>query len=233
MKKKISDDERFYDGSTINITENDLLTEPEYAGWEQKKSMKHYWMPLTLGGMGIFVLAFIFAWIFIKPQDPGALKRLEHLETRLVNLEKKLSVLETLDARLIAQDTQNQKFQSAVDRFDQAEASMSLRMDLLTKEIEKLQNTAAAQPGSKVKSSETAESNVLQQPKIQSVLEKPEAPVTPITQSPAEHEVAAGETLYSISRNYGLTVTELLKYNGLAEGATIYPGQKLVTSPPR
>ena len=232
MRKKMSEDERFYDGSTINITDNDLLTEPDYAGWEQKKSMKHYWMPLTLAGMGIFVLAIIFAWIFIKPQDPGSLRRLEHLETRLADLEKKLSVLETLDARLIAQDTQNQKFQSAVDRFDQAEASMSLRMDLLTKEVEKLQNTAA-QPEARVKSPETAESNVLPQSKIQSVLEKPEPPVTPVKQPPAEHEVAAGETLYSISRNYGLTVTELLKYNGLAEGATIYPGQKLVISPPR
>lgn len=219
----MSDEDRFYDGSTVNISEDDLLNEPDYAGWEQKKSLKHYWMPLTLGGMGIFVLAIIFAWIFIKPQDSGNTRRLENLEAKMVNLEKKLSLLDTLDAKLIALDTQNQKFQSAVDRFDQAESSMSLRMDLLTKEIEKLQIPPAPQPEATAQPPQTPEP----------VAQKPEQPVVPEKPDPAEHVVAVGDTAYSISRSYGLTVKELLQYNNLPEGATIYPGQKLSVVPPR
>jgi LysM repeat protein/Tfp pilus assembly protein PilZ len=45
------------------------------------------------------------------------------------------------------------------------------------------------------------------------------------------HEVVAGETLYGISRRYGLTVDELLRLNKLEPEATIYPAQRLLISP--
>ena len=223
MNKESPAEDKFYDGSAVNISEADLMHEPDYAGWEQKKSMKHYWLPLTLGGMGIFLLAVIFAWIFIKPQDPGSLQRLERLEARLLDLEKKLFLLETLDAKLIALDTQNQKFQSAIDRFDQAEASMSLRMDLLTKEFEKLRPRAVPEPEPTAAPRQTPES----------VIGQPEQPDVQIKPGPVEHVVTAGDTLYSISRSYGLTVKELLQYNNLTEGATIYPNQRLSVVAPR
>ena len=45
------------------------------------------------------------------------------------------------------------------------------------------------------------------------------------------HEVVAGETLYSISRRYGLTVDELRRLNKLEPEATIFPAQRLLISP--
>jgi LysM repeat protein len=45
------------------------------------------------------------------------------------------------------------------------------------------------------------------------------------------HEVVAGETLYGISRRYGLTVDELRRLNKLEPEATIYPEQKLLIRP--
>lgn len=45
------------------------------------------------------------------------------------------------------------------------------------------------------------------------------------------HEVVAGETLYGISRRYGLTVDELRRLNKLEPEATIYPAQRLRISP--
>ena len=44
------------------------------------------------------------------------------------------------------------------------------------------------------------------------------------------HQVKAGETLYGISRRYGLTVDELRQVNRLAPGAVIYPDQELIVS---
>jgi len=41
------------------------------------------------------------------------------------------------------------------------------------------------------------------------------------------HEVSAGETLYSISRRYGLTVDQLRAYNNIGQDAAIRPGQRL------
>lgn len=44
---------------------------------------------------------------------------------------------------------------------------------------------------------------------------------------PAEHEVAAGDTLYNISRRYGLTVSALQKANGNVSPQALRLGQKL------
>jgi LysM repeat protein len=48
---------------------------------------------------------------------------------------------------------------------------------------------------------------------------------------PTYHEVKPKETLYQISRRYGLTVDALLKLNRLAPDAVIHPGQKLIVAP--
>jgi LysM repeat protein len=45
------------------------------------------------------------------------------------------------------------------------------------------------------------------------------------------HEVVAGETLYRISRRYGLTVDELRRLNKLETESIIYPAQRLLISP--
>ena len=48
---------------------------------------------------------------------------------------------------------------------------------------------------------------------------------------PEFHQVKAGDTLFRISRRYGLTVEQLRSYNNLAQDAAIYPGQKLKLKP--
>jgi membrane-bound lytic murein transglycosylase D len=45
------------------------------------------------------------------------------------------------------------------------------------------------------------------------------------------HQVQAGETLYGIARRYGLALADLLRWNGLREGAIIRPGQWLRLQP--
>jgi LysM repeat protein len=45
------------------------------------------------------------------------------------------------------------------------------------------------------------------------------------------HKVQAGETLYRISRRYGLTIDQLLKYNKLTPETKIHPGQELKLAP--
>jgi LysM repeat protein len=44
------------------------------------------------------------------------------------------------------------------------------------------------------------------------------------------HIVTAGETLYSISLKYGLTVKKIRLLNKLNDGFVIYPGQKLLVT---
>jgi len=44
------------------------------------------------------------------------------------------------------------------------------------------------------------------------------------------HMVKAGETLYSISYRYGLTVKKIQLQNKLFDRSVIYPGQKLLVT---
>jgi hypothetical protein len=52
--------------------------------------------------------------------------------------------------------------------------------------------------------------------------------VTKVETKPLYHQVISGETLYGISRHYGLTVEDLRRLNKLPPKGTIYPDQKLL-----
>jgi LysM repeat protein len=45
--------------------------------------------------------------------------------------------------------------------------------------------------------------------------------------SAAYHEVKAGDTLYGISRKYGVTIEDLIRWNNLSSKAVLQPGQKI------
>ena len=60
----------------------------------------------------------------------------------------------------------------------------------------------------------------------------PPAKKTAKTASAKVHVVKAGETLYQISRQYGLTVDQLKKINKMGSDVTIRPGQELKVSAP-
>jgi len=74
-------------------------------------------------------------------------------------------------------------------------------------------------------------------------LEKKQQPIAKTAATPAQgkkakaasaktHVVKAGETLYQISRKYGLTVEQLKQLNNMGKNVTIQPGQKLNVGAP-
>ena len=53
----------------------------------------------------------------------------------------------------------------------------------------------------------------------------------PVVAAQGVHEVRPGDSLWKIARQYGLTVADLRRFNGLRAGATVRPGQKLRLAP--
>jgi membrane-bound lytic murein transglycosylase D len=51
------------------------------------------------------------------------------------------------------------------------------------------------------------------------------------TRTPIRHTVSEGETLYSISKLYGMTLADFLSLNNLSETSVIYAGQELWVTP--
>ena len=112
-----------------------------------------------------------------------------------------------------SQDLAEKKQMSAIEeRIDQLETVFTSKLDQVTKELNRLDQTMASKqaPPAKASSPPKKEQNDIK-PKI--------------------HKVQAGDSLYQISRHYGLTLDQLCSYNKLEPYAKIYPGQELKITP--
>ena len=212
-------EERYYDSSSDDIAEEDL---PEETGTDSLPPKKPFSMTtLLLAAIGAALVAVIMVtvWFWERPQGQPPEKRLNLLESRIDQLEDRSARLNGFNERVMSLESQGQKFMTAVDRLDRFETAITLRMDILAKELAGRQQTTVEKPPPESKPAAGA-------------AEKKRTTHSPAPSPATEdasifHTVSAGETLYSISRRYGLSVDELRKANQLDAKATIYPGQKL------
>ncbi|MHC4687130.1 MAG: LysM peptidoglycan-binding domain-containing protein [Planctomycetota bacterium] len=202
----------FYDSSSQDVADEDYDNGEGYENLGQRSFLSHNILMFSAVGISLLVLVILVVWFFFPRDKSMNSEQLKILESRVGALENKLRRFDKINEHLIRLENQTKKFAHAVDRFDQFETSTALRMDVLAKELVALQ---------------TEKSDI-----------KPVAPQVPESQRKKEektgtkyHIVRAGETLYSISRGYGLSVDELRKFNDLKNDTTIFPGQKLVVDP--
>jgi len=196
-----------YSNQTNERAGEDYLDEDERHIWDRKKSSP---IPLVLLGFGFLVMIFLFIVFLSKTADIASKTKIVSIEKRLALLEERLGKIDEIDEKLILLDTQGKKFDLFVDRFDRFETSMSLKMDIINNELYT----------SKKRGKGAAERNKPEKTKISKKITHP-----------IYHEVKPKETLYQISRRYGLTVDDLHKLNRLTPEAVIHPGQKLIVSP--
>jgi len=193
--------------------------EEEYSSFKKKKFdniisklFNLTEMPFGLIGIGLIILIILFIIFIPKGQNNVAKKQIMSLYAELKLLENRVVKLEGIEKRLIHLEKQGKKLEQFRDRFDKSEAFLSTKMNEIVKTLDKLEKKAAKDIRIQIDSRKAVKDSKTE------------------TQ-PRYHQVKVGETLYSISRSYGLKVDELLKLNKLAPGATIYPGQKLMVGP--
>ena len=127
----------------------------------------------------------------------------------LKNFEEQIVRFQDIDNKLTSVLEQAQAFEQFKERFDRLEASMTLRMDHVVKGLNNLQKQMA-----QVRTKKTE-------------VVKP-AKVAKKTTKKRYYTVRRGDTLYEISRRYGLTVKKIRILNKLSDKAVIHPGQKLL-----
>ena len=196
-----------YINKTNETAGEDYLDERERHVWDRKKSST---IPLVFLGLGFFIMIILFFVFLSKTADIASKKELVNIEKRMVLLEERLGKIDGIDEKLILLDMQGKKIELFVDRFDRFETSMSLKMDIINNELFTSQK----------RSNKAAESKKPEQTKISKKITHPIC-----------HEVKTKETLYQISRHYGLTVDALRKLNRLTPEAVIHPGQRLIVAP--
>jgi hypothetical protein len=193
---------------TINEkADEDYLDERDRYILDRKKTSS---IPLILLGLGFLVMICLFIVFLSKTTDMASKKEIVNIEKRMVFLEERLGKLDEIDEKMILLDMQGKKYDLFVDRFDRFETSLSLKMDIINNELYT----------SKKKGNKAGESK---KPAPTKISKK----ITP----PIYHEVKTKETLYQISRHYGLTVEDLRKLNRLTPETVIHPGQKLIVAP--
>jgi len=156
------------------------------------------------------VVVIILVYIFLPRGNNNPDKaQLSGFDARLDQLDKRMLKLESVGERVLNLE-KNLKDNGTLDkRLDRLEASLAKRMDQVDKELLQLRKD-------------------LEAIKIRKRTPPPTAQEKKATKDPAiKHVVKKGDTLYSISRRYGLTVEQLRKINSLDKNSVIFVGQKL------
>jgi len=168
---------------------------------------------LILGGAGILILIVLIA-LFSGGDNKLSTGDLTSIQVKLDQLENRLTHLEGMEARIASLERQEKGWEQSVAEVDRSGKSLTQRLDKLTQKVDQLETRVASAPA------------------------KTEAP-DPIQRRPFPpdkgryHEVRSGETLYRISRQYGISVDELCRLNNLTPEQAIHPGQKLLVAPER
>lgn len=171
-------------------------------------------------GLGIAVILFLILELGSMINDRADQSRINALEQKIERLEQKMQKVDGVDEKVTRIWEQAKSFETFKTRFDRSEASMSLRMDHLAMSLDALQKKSneTIQKLGKLEKATTRQQVI----KRQAVAKKR---VTPKT-----HTVVAGDTLYSISRKYNLSLDKIRSINNLPKGAVIHVGQVLVVS---
>lgn len=131
-------------------------------------------------------------------------KHLDDIEFRLGNLEQASSGEESLATLRKNFEDLSRQFQALETKLGQNLNQINGKLASLEKKQEPIAKPAATPP--QKKKAKAASAKV--------------------------HVVKAGETLYQISRKYGLTVEQLKQLNNMGKNVTIQPGQKLNVGTP-
>ena len=166
-----------------------------------------------IGGIGLVILVVLLVMVLTGPSDVVERQQLQALEDRIQQLEQRITTTGVMDEALGRIDSNEKELSLIMERVDRFEGTVTTQIDQIIKELGNLHQKAGTAPAAKVKTP------------------PPAAKPAPEKQTKV-HEVRAGDTLYSISRRYGLTVDQLRTYNDIGKDAAIRPGQKLKLSPP-
>lgn len=196
----------------------EFVDEPPYSplGAEEsgKFSLKSLGQlnPLLLVAAGAAIIVILLLIVFIPRGGGDIEEQLRPLTAQLQQLEQRLGIVEGQEPVLAQLVEKGNAIDTLIARVDRIEAFANLRMDQLTERLEKIEKAPKPAPPAAA-APKTVPRKTAKAPAKKAAIKT--------------HTVKAGETLYGISRKYGLSVDQLLKMNNLGKGAIIKPGQRL------
>jgi LysM repeat protein len=204
----------------FNVDPDDVNENEQHSLWKENKKVKFATkpsrifekIPLSKFGTGFLILLILSLLLFAGNKMVRIENRINALEIRVKSVEEKGQKLDAMSYGMAQIGEQSQTVEQLKARLDRTEKVLTSRMDQISKDFEKLQKQMLDAGIRKAKSSKTEK-------------------ISKSTAKNRYHVVKSGETLYTIGRQYNVTVKELKKINKLSGSGVIHPGQKLVISP--
>jgi LysM repeat protein len=163
------------------------------------------------GGIAVAVLVGLIALKSGKPLDPD---RITGMDARIKQMEDRIIDLSLFETKLVGLEAQGEKLDRLTGRVNTLESNLAAilaRMESRSQEPKKQVEKSVPKSDAEVPRKTVAE----KQP-------------PPSKDPEIYHHVRSGDTLYSISRRYDLSVAELKQLNpSLSGNKAIFPGQKL------
>ncbi len=185
--------------------EEELTQYDDFAALEDRKAGRKTMYFIVAAGLGLVILVLAFVTL-------GNQADRQEMATQLSLMEKRLDDMEFRLGNLVQSSTAENDLSSLQKadenlsrRFDGLEKKLEGRLNQMNATLVKVQKQRAAAPPPPPKTAKPAAA----------------APQTRL------HTVQKGETLYKISRKYGMSVDALRKLNGIGPDFKIIAGQKL------
>ena len=164
---------------------------------------------VILGVIGIVVIVILISLFF----GGGSLSQgdLAPLQAKLDLVERRMTHLEGLESRIAFLENQETGLQQLILDLDKSGRSLTEQVDEISK---KLGVVEKAKPTAPARIKTTAPGTAAEKP-VSAEMKR-------------YHKVRPGETLYRIARRYGISVSELCRFNNISPNQAIHPGQELL-----
>ena len=166
---------------------------------------------LIFGGAGLLILIILILLLFLGGKN-GSKEDLSFIEARLGRLEDRIKNTGVQEDRIRQIEEQQKALQQSLLIMDRSLRTLKEDFNQLTVAYENLKGKKAPAPP-KPAVSQPVKTEAIPQPK------------------PGYHVVSRGDTLYRISKKYGISVDEIRRLNNMDPNSVIHPGQELLVSP--
>lgn len=174
----------------------------------------------------LIIFYFFFRVSDSKVEGPGTTNDsivLSELEKRLENIEKAVNSMVKDDSQV--HTTSSVKPLAA--RVTRLETAFTVKFESLTEKLESIEKKLALLER-KIKTTGKGASVSKTKPKSKKSSSSIKVSKKKATKAPIFHTVKKGDTFYSISKKYKISVDKLLKLNKMTKKDKIYPGTNLI-----
>ncbi|MCP4160195.1 MAG: LysM peptidoglycan-binding domain-containing protein [Deltaproteobacteria bacterium] len=205
-------------GKKLDKTSNKVITETDFTGAEQKKFKLLTKQDLPFVLIGIIIVVLIAGFVSLIPmiREHGSdqsvvidkkiaelnekIEKFKEIEGKLAKFEKNLIILKKMDSKI-----------------DTIDANLTLKIGKISQNLSDINDLYAS-----IKSKIDKQKKIIVKKKIpvRIIRKKKDIPVK-------FYQVKKGDTFYSISRRFKISLVQLKKLNNFNEKSKLYPNMKI------